>query len=99
MGVMLQAFYWDCPREDHKEFQWWNTVREQIPSLAKIGLHRALAAAGPQGRQPRRAFDGLRSVRLLRPRRVRPEGRRSPPGSAPRQELLALIAGGAPEPA
>ena len=38
MGVMLQAFYWDCPREDHKEFQWWNTIREQIPSLAIVVL-------------------------------------------------------------
>jgi hypothetical protein len=27
MGVMLQTFYWDCPREDNKEFQWWNYIR------------------------------------------------------------------------
>ena len=38
MGVMMQAFYWDCPREDRKEFQWWNTIREQVPSLAKVGF-------------------------------------------------------------
>ncbi len=38
MGVMLQAFYWDCPREDQREFQWWNRIREQIPSLAKAGF-------------------------------------------------------------
>jgi alpha-amylase len=38
MGVMLQAFFWDCPREDNREIQWWNYVREQVPSLAKVGF-------------------------------------------------------------
>ena len=38
MGVMLQAFFWDCPRVDNREFQWWNYVREQVPSLAKVGF-------------------------------------------------------------
>jgi len=38
MGVMLQAFYWDCPREEKKEFKWWRHVREQIPSLAEAGF-------------------------------------------------------------
>jgi alpha-amylase len=55
MGVMLQAFYWDCPREDGKEFQWWKTVRAQIPSLSKTGftslwlppVHKAANLAGP----------------------------------------------------
>ena len=28
MGVMMQAFYWDCPREENREFAWWNYVRE-----------------------------------------------------------------------
>jgi hypothetical protein len=23
MGVMMQAFYWDCPKVDNKEFAWW----------------------------------------------------------------------------
>ena len=31
MGVMLQTFFWDCPRIDNKEGQWWNYIREQIP--------------------------------------------------------------------
>jgi alpha-amylase len=26
MGVMLQAFYWDCPRVDNKEFRWTNLL-------------------------------------------------------------------------
>ena len=55
MGVMLQTFFWDCPRVDHKEFQWWNTVREQVPALAKVGftslwlppVHKAANLAGP----------------------------------------------------
>jgi len=55
MGVMLQAFYWDCPRAENREFQWWNYVREQIPSLAKVGftslwlppVHKGANLAGP----------------------------------------------------
>lgn len=38
MGVMMQTFHWDCPREDNKEFQWWNYINEKIPSLAKAGF-------------------------------------------------------------
>ncbi len=38
MGVMLQAFYWDCPREENKEFIWWDYVCQQVPSLAKVGF-------------------------------------------------------------
>lgn len=55
MGVMMQAFYWDCPRVENKEFQWWNYIREQIPALAKVGFtalwlppaHKAANLAGP----------------------------------------------------
>jgi len=55
MGVMMQAFYWDCPREDGREFEWWNYIRGKIPSLAKVGftslwlppVHKAANLAGP----------------------------------------------------
>jgi alpha-amylase len=55
MGVMMQTFFWDCPRVDKKEFQWWNYVREQVPALAKVGftalwippVHKAANLAGP----------------------------------------------------
>ena len=55
MGVILQTFFWDCPRADKKEFQWWNYVREQVPSLAKAGftslwlppVHKAANLGGP----------------------------------------------------
>lgn len=26
MGVLMQAFYWDCPREEQQEFAWWNFI-------------------------------------------------------------------------
>jgi alpha-amylase len=38
MGVMMQAFYWDCPKHENKEFEWWNLVREHIPSLRSVGF-------------------------------------------------------------
>jgi alpha-amylase len=55
MGVILQAFHWDCPREDKKEFQWWNYVNEKVPSLAEVGftslwlppVHKAANLFGP----------------------------------------------------
>ena len=55
MGVMMQTFHWDCPREDKKEFQWWKYINEQIPSLAKVGftslwlppIHKAANLSGP----------------------------------------------------
>jgi len=91
MGVMLQAFFWDCPREDHVEFQWWNTVRAQIPSLAKVGftalwlppVHKAGNLFGPSmGYDPYDYYD---------------LGEFDQKGTLPtwfgtKQELLALIA-------
>ena len=38
MGVMIQAFHWDCPRVDNREFAWWTFVRERVPSLARTGF-------------------------------------------------------------
>ncbi len=90
MGVMLQSFFWDCPREDGKEFQWWNTVRAQIPSLAKTGfsalwlppVHKAANLLGPSmGYDPYDYYD---------------LGEFDQKGSVPtwfgkKQELLALI--------
>lgn len=55
MGVMLQTFFWDCPRLDGKESQWWNTIRREIPGLARTGftslwlppVHKAGNLGGP----------------------------------------------------
>ncbi len=38
MGVMMQAFYWDCPRLEAKEFEWWNFVNEKMATLSKVGF-------------------------------------------------------------
>jgi len=55
MGVMMQAFYWDCPRLDGKEFKWWEFVRSKVPALASTGFtalwlppaHKAANLGGP----------------------------------------------------
>lgn len=55
MGVMLQTFYWDCPRVDAKEYRWWNTVRARLPDIARAGftslwlppVHKAANLGGP----------------------------------------------------
>lgn len=38
MGVLMQAFYWDCPAVDRQEFQWWNFVATKLPELEKAGI-------------------------------------------------------------
>jgi alpha-amylase len=55
MSAMMQAFYWNCPREDNREYDWWNYIREKIPSLAQAGFdslwlppaHKAANINGP----------------------------------------------------
>ncbi len=55
MGVILQAFYWDCPREEKKEFKWWKYIEKQVPALAEVGftslwlppIHKAANLSGP----------------------------------------------------
>ena len=27
MGVMLQAFYWDCPGIENREHEWWSFIK------------------------------------------------------------------------
>ncbi|MFC2173224.1 alpha-amylase domain-containing protein [Acidobacteriota bacterium] len=38
MGVLMQAFYWDCPKSEGREYDWWNLVREKMPSLGHTGF-------------------------------------------------------------
>lgn len=38
MGVIMQAFYWDCPVKENQEYQWWNFVKAKIRSLADAGF-------------------------------------------------------------
>ena len=38
MGVLMQAFYWDCPREEQQEFAWWNFVATKLDELRSAGF-------------------------------------------------------------
>ena len=38
MGVIMQSFYWDCPKLENKEFQWWLFVKDKIKDLSGIGF-------------------------------------------------------------
>ncbi len=38
MGVLMQAFYWDCPREEKQEFGWWKFLIPQLDALKKAGI-------------------------------------------------------------
>jgi alpha-amylase len=38
MGVIMQAFYWDCPRLEGKEYQWWNHVKAELFVLKTAGF-------------------------------------------------------------
>jgi len=36
---MMQAFYWDAPRAENKEHEWWNFVAERVEDLSKAGFN------------------------------------------------------------
>ncbi len=38
MGVLLQAFYWDCPKLENAEYNWWQYVKSKIPAIKKAGF-------------------------------------------------------------
>ncbi|MDD4652765.1 MAG: DUF1939 domain-containing protein [Methanothrix sp.] len=38
MGVMLQAFYWDCPLIEACENKWWAKINSRIPALQQVGF-------------------------------------------------------------
>ena len=38
MGVMLQAFYWDCPTHEGGEGAWWNYLNSRLPEIAQAGF-------------------------------------------------------------
>jgi alpha-amylase len=38
MGVIMQAFYWDCPKSENKEFQWWTHLSSLVPTLSNTGF-------------------------------------------------------------
>jgi alpha-amylase len=38
MGVLFQAFYWNCPAEENQDGTWWNYVATKIPELQQAGF-------------------------------------------------------------
>ncbi|HEV8082265.1 MAG TPA: alpha-amylase domain-containing protein [Chitinophagaceae bacterium] len=38
MGVIMQSFYWDCPKLEAKEFEWWNLLKEKVKALKDAGF-------------------------------------------------------------
>lgn len=38
MDVIMQAFYWDCPRLEGKEYRWWEEVETKVPLLSATGF-------------------------------------------------------------
>lgn len=38
MGVLMQAFYWNCPQLDGQEHAWWNFVATKLASLKEAGI-------------------------------------------------------------
>jgi alpha-amylase len=39
MAVIMQAFYWDSPKHENKEHEWWNFVAEKVENLGKAGFN------------------------------------------------------------
>ena len=39
MAVMMQAFFWDCPKIDEQEHNWWNHVASKVEDLGKAGIN------------------------------------------------------------
>ena len=38
MGVIMQGFYWDCPKLEAKEFKWWTFLQTKLATLSKTGF-------------------------------------------------------------
>jgi hypothetical protein len=35
---MLQAFYWDCPKLENREPQWWTFIKSKLPTIARAAF-------------------------------------------------------------
>ena len=38
MGVLLQAFYWDCAQTENAVSGWWNRLARAVPDIAQAGF-------------------------------------------------------------
>ena len=36
--IIMQTFYWDCPKSENKENAWWNFVKNKLPELSNAGI-------------------------------------------------------------
>ncbi|ADW68393.1 alpha-amylase domain-containing protein [Granulicella tundricola] len=39
MAVMMQAFYWDAPKLENREHDFWNFIAERVEDLGKAGIN------------------------------------------------------------
>jgi hypothetical protein len=56
MGVMLQAFYWDCPKAENQEHEWWTFIKSKLPGIAKARNRMIEAVRRSQVRQKSEKF-------------------------------------------
>jgi alpha-amylase len=38
MGVLLQAFYWNCPASEGQEYAWWKYLQTKLPAIVGAGF-------------------------------------------------------------
>lgn len=38
MGVILQAFYWNCPGNEGQDGNWWNLLNGKVKNLQAVGF-------------------------------------------------------------
>jgi len=38
MAVIMQTFYWDCPKYLPQQFQWWSFLKGKMAGLSKVGF-------------------------------------------------------------
>ncbi len=90
MAVMMQAFYWDSPKVEKQEHDWWNFVAEKVEDLGKGRLQRALAASCVQSLQQYRRWATTRTTTSTWATSTRRAASKTCYGN--RAELEALIA-------
>ena len=49
MGVLFQAFYWNCPSAENQDGTWWNFLATKLPELQQAGF---TAFLPPPARRP-----------------------------------------------
>jgi len=38
MGVLLQAFYWNCPSAENQQGTWWTYLQSKLPAIQAAGF-------------------------------------------------------------